>query len=95
MAKVIGIHRFALKPGMNGADFEGVMNEKVFTGLNLVIQLDKTITHDFTMAGWAHSEHSLMRSTEHQADGDYLWLIEAHVPNEKVSTEEGRLAAGR
>ena len=65
MAKVIGIHRLALKPGVNGADFEEVMKKKVFTGLDLVIQLDKTITHDFTMAGWGHSEHSLMRSTEH------------------------------
>jgi hypothetical protein len=95
MAKVIGIHRLALKPGVNGADFEEVMKKKVFTGLGIVIQLDKTITHDFTMASWGHSEHSLMRSTEHDADGDYLWLIEAQVPNEKVSTEAGRLAAGR
>jgi hypothetical protein len=95
MAKVIGIHRLVLKPGVNGADFEEVMKEKVFTGLGVVIQLDKTITHGLTMADWAHSEHSLMLITEHETDADYVWLIEAQVPDEKVSTEEGRLAAGR
>ena len=63
MARVIGIHRFALKPGVKGADFEEVMNKKVFTDLGGVIQLDKMITHGFTMAGWGHSEHSLLLST--------------------------------
>jgi hypothetical protein len=95
MAKVIGIHRLALKPGVKAADFEEVMQKKVFTGLGVVIQVDKTISHGFTMAGWGHSEHSLMRSSEDHPDGNYLWLIEAQVPNEKVSTEEGRAAAGR
>ena len=34
MAKVVGIHRFALKPGVKGADFEHLMNTKVFSGLD-------------------------------------------------------------
>jgi hypothetical protein len=95
MAKVVGIHRFTLKPGVKGADFEHLMNTKVFSGLGMVIQLDKTITHDFTLAGWGSSEHTLLRSGGDDADGTYLWMIVAPIANDKVSTEEGRVAAGR
>ena len=95
MAKVIGIHRLALKPGANGSDFEEIMHKKVLPGVGATIHLNKMITHGFTMAAWDDSEHRLMRSSQSDADGDYLWLIEAQIPDEKVSTEEGRLAAGR
>jgi hypothetical protein len=90
---VVGIHRLALKPGVKAADFEDLMRKKVFPGL--VIQVDKTISHGFTLAGWGLAENFLLRNTQDDKDGNYLWMIMAHVPDDKVSTEEGRLAVGR
>ena len=95
MAKVVGIHRLALKPGVKAADFEDLMRKKVFPGLGVVIQVDKTISHGFTLAGWGNAENFRLRNTQDDKDDNYLWMIMAHVPDDKVSTEEGRLAVGR
>lgn len=95
MAKVIGIHKLALKPGVKGADFEEVMRKKVFPGLGVVFQVDKTISHGFTLANWADAEHLLLHSSEDDKDGNYLWMIVAQVPDDKVGTEDGRLAVGK
>jgi hypothetical protein len=95
MAKVVGIHRLALKPGVKAADFEDLMRKKVFPGLGVVIQVDKSISHGFTLAGWGLAENFLLRNTQDDKGGNYLWMIMAHVPDDKVSTEEGRLAVGR
>jgi hypothetical protein len=95
MAKVVGIHRLALKPGVKAADFEDLMRKKVFPGLGVVIQVDKSISHGFTRADWGLAENFLLRNTQDDKDGNYLWMIMAHVPADKVSTEEGRLAVGR
>jgi hypothetical protein len=79
MAKVVGIHRLALKPGVKAADFEDLMRKKVFPGLGVVIQVDKTISHGFTLAGWGNAENFLLRNTQDDKDDNYLWMIMAHV----------------
>jgi hypothetical protein len=95
MAKIIGIHRFALKAGVKGADFEELMRTKVFPGLRIVPQIDKTISHDMTLADWTGTEHLLLRSNQDDKDGAYLWMIVAQVADDKVSTEEARHAVGQ
>jgi hypothetical protein len=92
MAKVVGVHRFALKPEVKGADFEEFMRTKVFPGLGVVPHVDKTISHEFTITNWLHTEHLLLRSNQ---DGNYLWMITADVADDKVSTEEARKAVGQ
>jgi len=94
MAKVIGIHTLALKPGVKAANFEQFMRKEVFPALGEIVTIDKMIIHGFTLAGWADSEHMLLRSTQDDKDSNYLWMIEAGVPDEKVSTEEDRRKAG-
>ena len=88
MAKVIGIHTLSLKPGVNAAEFEHFVLKDVFPGLEVVVQVDKTISHGFTLAGWGSATHSLLRSSQN----DYLWMIVAEVAGEKVKTEEDRSA---
>lgn len=95
MAKVIGVHRLSLKPGVKGADFEELMRKKVFPGLGVVIHADKTISHGFTRAGWGHAEHVLLRSSQDDKDGNYVWMIVAQIADDKVITEEDRLAVGK
>jgi hypothetical protein len=51
MAKVIGIHTLSLNPGVNAAEFEPLVLKDVFPGLGVVVQVDKTISHSFTLAG--------------------------------------------
>jgi hypothetical protein len=88
MAKVIGIHTLSLKLGVNAAEFENFVLKDLFPGLGVVVQVDKTISHGFTLAGWGSATHSLLRNGQN----DYLWMIVAEVPGEKVNTEEGRAA---
>jgi hypothetical protein len=88
MAQVIGIHTLSLKPGVNAAEFEHFVLNVVFPGLHVVVQVDKTISHGFTLAGWGSATHRLLRSSQN----DYLWMIVADVAGEKVETEEGRSA---
>ena len=95
MAKVVGVHRLALKQGVRGADFEEFMRKKVFPGLGIVIQVDKTISHEMTLADWLNTEHLLLRSNQDDKDGNYLWMIVAQVADDKVSTEEARHAVGQ
>jgi hypothetical protein len=95
MAKVVGVHRLALKPGVNGAEFEEFMRTTVFPGLGIVVHVDKTISHGFTLADWGDAEHLLLRSNQDDKDGNYLWMIVAQVADDKVSTEEGRRAMGQ
>jgi hypothetical protein len=72
MAKVVGVHRLALKPGVEAADFEEFVRKEIFPGLHVVIQVDKTISHNFTAAAWSASRHMLLRNTGDDADGNYL-----------------------
>lgn len=95
MAKVIGIHKFALNPGIPEADFEDFMRKKVFPELGVVFQVDKMISHGFTLANWSSAEHLLLRSSQDDKEGSHLWMIVAQVPDEKIGTEDGRLAAGK
>jgi hypothetical protein len=95
MAKIVGVHRLALKPGVRGPDFEQFMRENVFPGLGIVIQVDKTISHAFTLGDWRRTEHFLLRSNQDEKDGNYLWMIVANVADDKVQTEEARHAVGR
>jgi hypothetical protein len=92
MAKVIGIHRFVLKAGVKGADFEKFMREKVLSDFGIVFQIDKRISHDFTRAAWANAEHILFRSNQDGKDREYVWMIMANAADEKVHTEEARHA---
>lgn len=93
MPKVVGVHTLALKPGVSGADFEQFMQEQVFTtGIGMVINLDKKISHGFTLADWAGANHLLLRNSQDDRKENYSWMILADVPDEHVSTAEGRLA---
>jgi hypothetical protein len=95
MAKVVGVHRLALKPGVEARDFEEFVRKEIFPGLHVVIQVDKTISHHFTAAAWLASRHMLLRNTGDDADGNYLWVIVADVDDDKVSTPEGRAMVGK
>jgi hypothetical protein len=93
MAKVIGVHRLALNQGVSDADFEEFMQKEVFPGLQVVIQVDKTISHEFTLADWRDAQHLLLRSDHDDKDGNYLWVIVAEVADE--GTAEARVAVGQ
>ena len=95
MAKIVGVHRLALKPDVKEADFEEFMRSELFPGLRNVFQVDKTISHGFTKADWGSSEHLLLRSTQDDKDGNYLWMITAKVDDAKVATDEARQAVIR
>ena len=72
MAKVIGIHRLALKPGVTAAEFEEFVANKVFPGLGVVIHADKTISHGITIADWLRSQHRPFRPHPDAEDRNYL-----------------------
>ncbi len=60
IAKVIGIHTLSLKLGVSAAEFEHFVLRDVFPGLGVVVQVDKTISLGFTLAGWGSDSHSLV-----------------------------------
>jgi hypothetical protein len=92
MAKVVAVHRLALKKGVEGPIFEQFMQKELFPGLRVVIQVEKTISHGFTLADWATAEHLLLRSNQDDRDGNYSWMIVAQVDDEKMRSEEARAA---
>jgi hypothetical protein len=92
MVRIVGFHRFALKPGVDASTFEKFVREDVFPGLGIVFAVDKTITHEFTLANWLNVQHVLLRTSQGGAAGDYLWLITTNVDDEKLTTQEGRFA---
>jgi hypothetical protein len=96
MGKVVGVHRLALKPGVEAANFEEFVRKEVFPGLGVVIHgADKSFSHGLTAAHWLASRHMLLRNTGDDAGGNYLWVIVADVDDEQVSTPEGRAAVGK
>lgn len=90
MARVIGIHRFALKPGVKSADFETIMRERVLKDFTAVFHFDRRLSHGFTRARWGSARHLLFQSNEPGKEAEYIWLMEADVDDDKVATDEDR-----
>ena len=91
MARIVGCHRLALKPGVDAAKFEAAMKTDVFPGVGIVAQANKAISHGFTKGHWLSARHDLLRSGDAAAPS-YVWLISATCDADAVAMPDGRAA---